>query len=98
MYSYISKGRYNEQIKKYEKEFGIENIKLVKSRRLFNDTEEVYREVCDFLGIGKKLNINFEKKNKGGNKREVSSSGKKFVREKLSTDASNLRKNYGISF
>jgi len=98
MYSYISKGRYNEQIKRYEKEFGIGNIKLVKSRRLFNNTEEVYREVCSFLGIRKKLNTNIEKKNKGDNKSEVSSSGKKFVRKKLSKDADNLRKKYGIRF
>ena len=97
MYYYISKVKYHEQIKKYEKKFGKENIKLLDSKKFLVKTRKVYMDVCNFLRIEKQIDVKFERKNKGANKKEISQKGKKFAKEKLKMDMENLEKKYKIS-
>ena len=50
-FSYIRRGIYVEQIKKYMKYFGEESILIIKSEDMFNDPQQITNCVCSFLDL-----------------------------------------------
>ncbi len=52
-YSYISRGYYTEQIKRFEDLFGESNVKIVLFDDLIKDTKQTVDETVNFLGLNK---------------------------------------------
>jgi hypothetical protein len=50
-YSYLSRGRYVEQLELWNKYFAMEKILVLKSEDLFSRPAQVLEKACDFLGI-----------------------------------------------
>ncbi len=65
LYSYVSRGLYDEQIKNWLQYFPLNQILIIRSEEFFENTERVVNEVLNFLHIKKAENINFINKNKG---------------------------------
>lgn len=97
-FSYVQKGKYYEQIKRYEEKFGNEKIKLVKSKELFEKTEEVFGEVLRFLKLDDTESVEFEERNKGGNKKPISDETKEELKKEFEESNRKLKKEFGISF
>jgi hypothetical protein len=51
VYSYLSRGKYIEQVKNWLKSFPGEQILIQKSEDLFSDPQKVYSRVLEFLGL-----------------------------------------------
>ncbi len=52
-YSYLSRGKYVEQVKRYFEVFIRENVLIIESEDFFDDTMTAYSNVLDFLGVEK---------------------------------------------
>lgn len=50
-YSYLDRGRYAEQIERWQKFFPAEQILILEASDLFKRTAETYAQVLDFLGL-----------------------------------------------
>lgn len=50
-YSYQARGRYLDQLLRFERAFGKANVKVLSSESLFRAPTETYGEVLDFLGL-----------------------------------------------
>jgi len=50
-FTYLSKGRYAEQVETLHELFGRENTMVIASERLFRETSVVYADVLAFLGL-----------------------------------------------
>lgn len=50
-YSYKSRGRYHEQLKRYFEIFPRKNILLLNSKHLFTDLDGSLEKVCEFVGV-----------------------------------------------
>jgi sulfotransferase family protein len=53
-YSYQARGRYLEQIERWQRLFPIEQIHIIESRAFFADPDAGYREVLRFLGLAER--------------------------------------------
>ena len=62
-HAYVTRGRYAEQLERFESLFGRDRIHVVDSQRFFTDPEPVFAGVVDFLGIGAADGIVFERHN-----------------------------------
>ena len=60
---YVKLGFYYEQVKRYIDTFGKENIFIILTDELESSPFEIYKKVCDFLGVSLFEEINFEKFN-----------------------------------
>ena len=49
-FTYLTKGRYVEQLKRWYKYFPKEQIMVIQSERFFKDTNTVFNEVLQFIG------------------------------------------------
>lgn len=50
-YSYLSRGRYIEQIELWRQYFPMENLLVLKSEDLFANPGRVLKQACDFMGV-----------------------------------------------
>jgi hypothetical protein len=50
-HTYLARGLYVDQIRRWQSFFAPEQLLFVESGRLFKDTDEVFEQVCDFLGL-----------------------------------------------
>jgi hypothetical protein len=48
---YVEAGRYYQQLTRYLEHFGWENIKVFLFRDFTHNTEEVYEDILDFIGV-----------------------------------------------
>jgi hypothetical protein len=53
-FSYLTRGRYAEQLARWYAHFPRERVMVVCSETFFADTDEVFRGICRFLGIREK--------------------------------------------
>lgn len=63
---YVELWMYYEQVKRYLEVFDKENILLINSKSLYEDSKSVLDQIFSFLDIEKNIDINFERKNTGG--------------------------------
>lgn len=61
-FSYKSRGIYINQINEIKKYFKSENIKIIDSKYFFNQTQDVVKEVLNFLNVDASLKIETNKK------------------------------------
>jgi hypothetical protein len=50
-HSYISRGNYTNQIERYQKLFGDENLKVILFDEFIRNTPKVTREICEFINV-----------------------------------------------
>jgi hypothetical protein len=60
LFSYIDRGLYSEQIRRYQRYFKDHKLHFVMYDDLINKPEETLQKICDFLSVSP-LNIPFEK-------------------------------------
>ena len=96
-YSYLSRGRYEEQIKRWLRYFSKDQFIFLKSENLFNNPQKVSNEVFDFLNVRR---FNIEKKkayNSGNYDEEISPKLKNKMEKYFEKGNSNLEKVLGKS-
>jgi hypothetical protein len=54
-FSYLARGRYLEQIRRWREFFPEEQFLILQSEKLYRDSEDVLRQVCGFLGVQNSL-------------------------------------------
>jgi len=64
VFSYLSRGRYAEQLERWIKYFPLENMLIIKSEDFFSDPKDVFNRVSNFLNISK-CRMKFKKFNVG---------------------------------
>lgn len=96
MFSYVERGKYYDQMKRYESLFGKSKMKVVESEKFFNKTKEVFGEICKFLGIDEDVDIDFGRKNRGDNKRPISDDTRRFLTKEFKESNEIMRKEFGV--
>jgi hypothetical protein len=79
-FSYLDKGIYADQVARYYKLFDRSQVLIIKSCKLFRDTQLTFNRVVDFLGISSYQLENIDKHN-SGSYRKVEHSLKKELKE-----------------
>ena len=74
-YSYIDRGRYTNQIERYQSFFDDENIKVFLFEDIIGNVEEVVKEICDFVGLPE-YNFNYNIKSNVSSEPRI-----KFIRD-----------------
>jgi hypothetical protein len=69
--SYLERGRYLEQLQRWENYFPREQLLVLKSEELFTNANQVYRQVCDHLGLEPFAATAFEHINPGTKRDEL---------------------------
>lgn len=98
MYSYLDRGKYLEQVERYIKYFGNDNIKLLKSKQLFEDTQKTFRRVTRFLGISRYDLESPEIKNESVYYKETPRCVKDMLEEYYRDQKNKIESGLGISF
>jgi hypothetical protein len=98
MFSYLDRGKYLEQIERFREYFDEGRILILKSERLFNETQDTYNEVTDFLGIDRHTLDVKETKNEGEYKRETPISILRRLEEYYSEQKAQIEEELGIRF
>jgi len=71
-YSYKSRGLYKEQISRYYEYFDKEDILIIDSEELFNETKRVLKDVFRFVGVNPDIEIDdIRVRGRGSNKKKV---------------------------
>jgi hypothetical protein len=65
LYSYIARGFYDEQLRRWLKHFPIEQMLLLKSEEFFGNTPTVVQRVFEFLGVDPGVQIDYDGLNEG---------------------------------
>jgi len=95
-YSYKDRGKYCKQIDRYMKSFNSSQIKILKSKDLFGNTDRSFKEVCRFIGIEStkpnlKLKVN-------ENKYRKNSQARSYLKKYFKEYNDKLNEEYEISF
>jgi hypothetical protein len=71
-YTYKARGRYLEQLERYQAHFPTENLLVLRAEDLFEDPAGLMGGLCDFLGLDRpKGGGDFRAANVGSNREEV---------------------------
>ena len=99
-HSYVSRSRYEKQLKRYEGFFNRNQILLLRSEDLFHNTQQCWIKIQRFLGLNLQLTEQTLPWVNGGQGESASVSDdiRRRIRETLTPTYENLRKNYGISW
>ena len=99
-HSYVSRSRYEKQLKRYEGFFRRNQILLLRSEDLFHNTQQCWIKIQRFLGLNLQLTEQTLPWVNGGQGESASVSDdiRRRIRETLTPTYENLRKNYGISW
>lgn len=62
-HSYLERGYYTEQLRRYYRFFPKQNIHIVKSEDFFSNTSQELMSIYDFLGLKSNINIDFDEVN-----------------------------------
>jgi hypothetical protein len=65
LYSYINRGFYDEQLKRWLKHFPADQMLVLKSEEFFGNTEQVVQRVFGFLGLDQGVHIDYNGMNEG---------------------------------
>ena len=99
-HSYVSRSRYDEQLKRYEGFFHRNQILLLRSEDLFHNTQQCWVQIQRFLG----LNLQQSEQtlpwvNAGdGESANVSDDIRRQIRQTLAPTYETLKQDYGISW
>lgn len=77
-YSYLTGGHYFEQIINWTKVFPLEQIKIINSEQFFEESDVVFNEVIDFLGL-EKFHLNEYKKFNVGNDSNIEDNTRQYL-------------------
>lgn len=64
-FSYVARGEYVEQVARWIEAFGRERVLVLQSERLWDEPEETYGRVLDFLGLEQRPPRAFRPRNRG---------------------------------
>lgn len=97
-YSYLDRGNYSKQIKRYKDNFKEENIKIIKSGRMFKKPQYVFKKINNFLGIRTetletKDKVNSSKYDKNKNPETIS-----MLKEYYKEEKKKLSNEFGLDF
>ncbi|MBU1139078.1 MAG: sulfotransferase domain-containing protein [Proteobacteria bacterium] len=65
-YLYLERAKYYCQVKRYVKQFGVKNVKIVIFEELIANPREKIKEILSFLDVREDIDIDLEKDNVGG--------------------------------
>lgn len=71
-YSYLDKSKYAKQLEPFIELFPQNQILILQSEEFFKNTDEVYKQVCEFLGIKNIQLLNKEPKNQSPISQKIS--------------------------
>ena len=71
-YFYREIVKYTEQVKRYLKVFGHENVHIIIYDDLKRNVVEIYKNVCDFLGVNREIKVDLTRHNTIGHLRNQS--------------------------
>ena len=98
-HSYLSRSRYIEQLDRYHSYFKKEQILIIKSEDMFNETAKEYTKIRKFLGLKEDFKINKKKTNSGNyEQNEIDDSARDWLHHKLKKTKDELRIRYGIDW
>ena len=99
-HSYVSRSRYEEQLRIYEKHFAAEQLLVLRSEDLFSSARSCWGTIQTFLGLGDiPLPKQVERANAGnGEANYVSSSIRNWLRGELSDTVAEMDRKYGINW
>ena len=69
MFSYQSRGRYIEQLKRWARYYSVGDMLIVRSEDFFEDSESIFADVLRFLGLPEHRLPEYQKFNAGGGDR-----------------------------
>ena len=78
-FSYVARGRYHEQLTRFNQYFPREQLYVTTSERFFLDPLDVANDVCTFLGIAPIEEQAARPKNVGSNKQPINDTDKDFL-------------------
>jgi len=92
VYSYIDRGFYFEQIRRFKFYFKIENILFIKSESFFSNTQNEMNRIFDFLDLDR-INFNsFKKHNAGDELSLIQPNDKDYLRDIFYFDIKNVER------
>lgn len=94
-WAYKARGRYAEQLERWLAVFPREQLYVERSERFFADTETVFREVVDFLGLPPWTPRRFRRFNTGGYDDRMSPETRAALRAHFAADQARLRELVG---
>ncbi|MGL5942328.1 MAG: sulfotransferase domain-containing protein [Waterburya sp.] len=97
-YTYLSSGRYAEQLKKWFNLFDRQQILIVKSEDFFSYPEPIFQQVLDFLSLPPWLPKSFQKYNYNHYSQMIKPSNKKRLREYFQPHNQKLYELLGVDF
>ncbi len=99
-HSYLSRSRYDEQLRRYRSLFSNEQMLIIRSEDLFDNSEKTIRLLLEFLRIDPNLlNANLPKVNSGlGEAKKLNNQFRNSIRMKLESTYKWLDTHYGITW
>lgn len=85
-FSYVARGRYHEQLTRFNQYFPREQLYVTTSERFFLDPLDVANEVCAFLGLAPIEEKATRPKNVGSNKQPIRDADKDFLISSFNVD------------
>lgn len=97
-HSYVSRSRYEEQLDRYYTLFPQEQLLLLRSEDLFNNTEMCWKRIQFFLGLKSvRLTVPIGHANAGQSEaKDISRDVRKILEKKLATTTAAMAERYGI--
>lgn len=99
-HSYVSRSRYDQQLKRFEALFPAAQLLVLRSEDLFNATESCWQTIQSFLGLTEiPLPNPLAKANAGsGESKAVSPAVRDWLRSELSSTVAEIDRRYGMSW
>lgn len=88
-FSYVNRGNYQNQIKRWEKHFKPEQILIIKSEDFFSNSQHVLSQVTDFLQIEKFSFVVDKRFNQGKYQSKITAQDETFIKQKLGLHTNN---------
>ena len=99
-HSYQARSRYLEQLDRYERLFPRRRLLILRSEDLFEQTEQVWNQVLNFLGVpSHPLPMPLPHANRGqGEAQQVAPALRARLRDELASTAAGIRTRYGFGW
>lgn len=97
-FSYLDRGKHLQQIERFKRYFDEEQILVIKSESLFEETQSTYEKVTDFLNIERYILDLTDARNTGKYDRETPQQIRNRLEEYYSDQKVRIEEELGISF
>jgi len=97
-HSYLDRGKYAEQLKRWFEIFPKENFYIAKSEAFFSDPKSTYKEVLNFLGLEPKGDIELTPLNTDKSRTKIPIENKQYLDQYFQKENEKLMKLIGDKF